>query len=424
MTRSHVKYQIARDDGDASDYFSQHNQEFQTVSKKEPSFWKNAIRAVLLISIYFVFSIGLTFYQQWLYRTYGFHFPLSVVFCHLIIKFLLSALVRCIRTCYKGQPQVKPPFQSLVASIGPPGIASGFDVALSNWALALISVSLYTMTKSTTIVFILAFSLIFNLEKKSWALISIVVMISGGLFMFTYKSTQFGILGFILCLLASFSSGIRWTTTQLVMQKSKLGLQNPIDMMYYLQPWMLLPVIPIGLWFEGSAVYSNFQSTNWNDVRSILSTSTAIAGGAIIAFHMEIMEFLVITYTSSLTLSISGIPKDICMVILAIEWYGDQISGINFIGLLICLGGIVLHVVQKVLASKSKTIENMELQAKSAMCNNSKIEDGVDMNLPLLTQKSTSLTNLLNADFSSEDDNEFDENSSQILSDILQRREQ
>jgi len=38
-------------------------------------------------------------------------------------------------------------------------------------------------------------------------------------------------------------------------------------------------------------------------------TLSAVVAGAIVAFSMEVMEFLVITYTSSLTLSISGIFK-------------------------------------------------------------------------------------------------------------------
>lgn len=53
-------------------------------------------------------------------------------------------------------------------------------------------------------------------------------MISCGLFLFTYKSTEFDLLGFILLLIASFSSGARWTLAQMLMQKSKLGLHNPI----------------------------------------------------------------------------------------------------------------------------------------------------------------------------------------------------
>ncbi|KAK9302099.1 hypothetical protein QLX08_005819 [Tetragonisca angustula] len=425
MTRSYIKYQIAKDADDTSDYFLQPIQEFSNVSKKEIPFWKKTFQIIILILCYFVLSVGLTFYVQWLYNTYGFHFPLIVVICHLLVKFLLSALIRCVRTCWKKQ-QFKLPFQSIIRMVMPVGIASGLDVGLSNWAISLITMSLYTMTKSTTIIFILGFALFLKLEKKSWTLTCIVTMISGGLFMFTYKSTQFGIFGFIICLLASFSSGIRWTMTQLIMQKSKLGMKSPIDMMYYMQLWMLLPIVPVMIWFEGPHLYNSFKSTDWDDVQTIAITTTAIFGSSIIAFHMEVMEFLVVTYTSSLTLSIIGIIKEICILILAVEWEGDQMSDLNFIGLLMCLCGITIHTIQKALSNRNKKAENLELQVNSLSSNNLKTEEGIDTNLPLLTQKSTSLTNLLNADFSSDEDDviKHGENSTQILSNILQRREQ
>ena len=426
MTRSHIKYQIAKDVDDTSDYFLQSVQELSSMSKKEISPWRKTLRTIILILIYFVLSVGLTFYVQWLYSTYGFRFPLVAVMCHLVIKFFLSALIRCVRTCYKRQQQVKLPWQSIIWMIMPIGIASGLDVGLSNWALSISTMSLYTMTKSTTIIFILGFALVFKLERKSWSLICVVVMISGGLFMFTYKSTQFIIFGFVICLFASFSSGIRWTMTQLIMQKSKVGMRSPIDMMYYMQPWMLLPIVPIMLWFEGSRIYTTFASTDWNDVHSLALTTSAVLGSAIIAFHMEVMEFLVVTYTSSLTLSITGIIKEICILILAVEWKGDQMSGLNFIGLLMCLGGITIHTIQKVLSNRNKKTENLELQLNSSLSNNLKNEEGVDTSLPLLTQKSTSLTNLLNAEFSSDEDGAVkeSEDSSEILSTIVQRREQ
>lgn len=79
----------------------------------------------------------------------------------------------------------------------------------------------------------------------------IVVMISSGLTMFTYKATQFDIFGFSLLIVASFSSGLRWTFAQVLMQKSKLGLNNPLDMVYYVQPWMLVAVLPLAVGFEG-----------------------------------------------------------------------------------------------------------------------------------------------------------------------------
>jgi len=55
-------------------------------------------------------------------------------------------------------------------------------------------------------------------------LLLVVLLIAGGLFMFTYKSTQFSAQGFMLVLCASFLGGIRWTLTQILMQKAELGM--------------------------------------------------------------------------------------------------------------------------------------------------------------------------------------------------------
>ena len=134
-------------------------------------------------------------------------------------------------------------------------------------------------------------------------------MISGGLVMFTYESTQFNFIGFVLCLIASLTSGVRWTMAQMIMQKSKLGLKNPIDMIYYMQPWMLLSIIPVTIVIESSKIYSDLMKMNWNDTALITSTISFVTVGAILAFSMEVLEFLVVTYSSSLTLSIIGIFK-------------------------------------------------------------------------------------------------------------------
>lgn len=79
------------------------------------------------------------------------------------------------------------------------------------------------MTKSTCIIFILAFSLSFGLEKRRPSLIAVVTLIAIGLFLFTYQSTQFNLEGFLLVLSASALAGLRWTLAQLVMQRKELG---------------------------------------------------------------------------------------------------------------------------------------------------------------------------------------------------------
>lgn len=83
-------------------------------------------------------SIQTNFFQ-------GFHFPLAVVICHLLVKFLFSAIIRCIRACWKKQQQLKLPLKSIIWMVMPIGIASGLDVGLSNWAISLITMSLYVI---------------------------------------------------------------------------------------------------------------------------------------------------------------------------------------------------------------------------------------------------------------------------------------
>ena len=89
---------------------------------------------------------------------------------------------------------------------------------------------------------------------QHWSQVFIVMFITIGLIMFTYKSTTFSFVGFIMVLSAAFFSGIRWTLSQLIMQKSKLGLANPIDFIFHIQPLMILSLLPIAIGVEGLSI--------------------------------------------------------------------------------------------------------------------------------------------------------------------------
>lgn len=75
--------------------------------------------------------------------------------------------------------------------------------------------------------------------------------------------------------------------------------------------------------------------------------------GAVLAFGMEVSEFMVLSQTSSLTLSVTGVLKEICQLVLAVETKGDQLSGVNVLGLVMCLAGIACHVAHKYSVFKS-----------------------------------------------------------------------
>ncbi|XP_067929952.1 solute carrier family 35 member C2-like isoform X2 [Watersipora subatra] len=242
-------------------------------------------------------------------------------------------------------------------------ITSILDIGLSNLSFEYITVSLYTMTKTSAIVFLLGFALLLRVEKFRWLQLVVVLCISLGLFLFTFESTQFNATGFIMCLVASIVSGLRWSLTQLIAQKDALGLTNPVDFMYHIQPWMICGLLPAAAVTEGLkfAVDTNF--INFPNSLTFFENFGILLVGAFMAFGLEFGEFLLVIKTSSLTLSVSAMFKE-CAILLIAHWlHGDEVSLINLLGLFCCLAGVAMHVYLKA----TKAPESSEQTGSSAV---------------------------------------------------------
>ena len=90
------------------------------------------------------------------------------------------------------------------------------------------------------------------------------------------------------------------------------GLQNPIDMMYHIQPWMIVGLLPLSSYFEGVAIATTENLFCFSDYSILFRNLGLVLLGAVLAFFLEFSEFLLVCQTSSLTLSIAGIFKVGC----------------------------------------------------------------------------------------------------------------
>ena len=128
------------------------------------SWWANVVKLFIIIAFYFVSSTVLTFYQKDLLKKLP--FPLSIVILHLALKFCLSGLGRFAWSKWTKEERITLTWKQYMSRVALVAIVSGLDIGLSQWSLEYVTISLYTMTKTTSTPFILLFGLLFKLEKK------------------------------------------------------------------------------------------------------------------------------------------------------------------------------------------------------------------------------------------------------------------
>uniref|UniRef100_A0A8R1HYQ8 TPT domain-containing protein n=1 Tax=Caenorhabditis japonica TaxID=281687 RepID=A0A8R1HYQ8_CAEJA len=248
-----------------------------------PTYREMVLRIALIAMLYYPLSIGLTFYQKWFIKNYK--LPLLVVSGHYILKYIFAITIRFIYECLRT-PRMRVSFRDQLRYLAPIGICASMDIGLSNWALEFVTVSLYTMAKSASILFIVAFSLLLRLERWRNSLGIETALIAAGLFLFTWKSSQLDLTGLMLVELAAACTGVRWTVSQMVMQRDDSSVRHPLDMVAHVQPWMMIPIVPMIWVFEGAEI-------SWQSVSSFQGhydpwlVVGLIAGGGFLAFCME-----------------------------------------------------------------------------------------------------------------------------------------
>lgn len=318
----------------------------------------------LLIAFWYCCSISISVYNKWMFskKNLDFHYPLFTTSIHMLVQFALASAVlyflphlrpRQIEdTDYTrldgadsdtNKPAVKPLMTRwfYLSRIGPCGSATALDIGLGNFSLRFISLTFFTMCKSSVLAFVLVFAVVFRLETLTWKLCAIILVMTMGVIMMVAGETDFSALGFILVMTASFCSGFRWSLTQILLLRNP-ATSNPISSIFFLTPVMFVALLVLALPIEGPAhVIDGF--------RVLAATKGPLLGTAIIlfpgflAFLMVAAEFALLKRTSVVTLSVCGIFKEVLTISAAGVVFGDELSPINVSGLIVTILSIAAY---------------------------------------------------------------------------------
>ncbi|TNY21993.1 triose-phosphate transporter family-domain-containing protein [Rhodotorula diobovata] len=306
-------------------------------------------RAGYIIMIWIALSSSVILQNAYILRTMRFNYPIALTTWHLVYATVGTRLLRRFTSMLDDVQNVQMSWDRWFKNIVPIGALFSGSLIFNNFAYLTLSVSFIQMLKAFTSVAVLGMSVLFGLEQMQPRKFVIVIAISCGVALASYGEIDFDMTGF-LCQ----ATGIAFEACRLVsIQKLLTGLKmGPLVSLYYFAPVcaaLNLLLIPI---FEGTAPFQ--------DALDVVGLPILV-GNASTAFLLNVAVVFLIGCASSLVLTLSGVIKDILLVLGSVILMGSTVTFTQALGYGIALGGLVVFKLPQ------ETTDKAWLQVRAAL---------------------------------------------------------
>ncbi|EPZ32710.1 TPT-domain-containing protein [Rozella allomycis CSF55] len=304
------------------------------------------------MSCWFILSALLSVYNKYIFgkKYFNFQFPLFMTSVNMLWHFLFSYFALDVLHLISEVNTSTQSWKSYLFYIIPCSVSAGLDIGLSNTSLKFISLTFYTMVKSSSPIFVLGFSFLFKLERVSIKLIIIIFVISIGVLLTVLAESEFDSLGFVLVIISTCLGGLRWCLTQILVQPVSRHSMHPLIAMRSLSPSMFITLLVVSLISEGpSTIFGSEYFTSFENF--LLTLGIGLVQG-IISFIMVLSEVKLLSLTSSVTLTIGGILKEMMMILISTLIFQDKLGPLNIVGFCITIMGILCFNIFRYLQAK------------------------------------------------------------------------
>eukprot|EP00571_Detonula_confervacea_P007491 CAMPEP_0172316452 /NCGR_PEP_ID=MMETSP1058-20130122/28265_1 /TAXON_ID=83371 /ORGANISM="Detonula confervacea, Strain CCMP 353" /LENGTH=403 /DNA_ID=CAMNT_0013030761 /DNA_START=188 /DNA_END=1399 /DNA_ORIENTATION=- len=307
---------------------------------------------------WFICSAALSSYNKVIFgKDRGaFPCPLLLTSVHFLVQWVFSYSVSALFPDYYGGKVVKDMSWKVYLGVSIPcGLVTAVDVGLSNLSLVRISITFFTMVKSSAPVWVLLSAFIFGLEKITWNLIMVGLLITAGEILTAFGEVEFDTVGFLLVLSAAICGGIRWTLVQFKLQKLDPPLGGPVVTMRVLASTMFFSMLLLSFILERPwNALGPEHGDYFIDFEHGMKTISLGLSGAFIAIAMVLCEFWLILNSNAIVLMIGGVVKEMLTIFVGVTFFGDNLNLVNVSGIVVVFLGVFLYKVTYHLSNLEK----------------------------------------------------------------------
>jgi len=285
---------------------------------------------VYLIAQWVFFSSTIILFNKHILTGYKFPYPATLVLIHMLFASACCTTAKVLG--WVEIPQLA--LRQWLTQILPVGLCFAVSLVLGNAAYLYISVAFVQMLKASTPVAVLLCSFAFGLEKPTFKLAGFIVLISAGISTACANEIDMSMIGVAVQMSAVGAEALRLCLVNMLLTSKGLRLSS-LATLYYVAPACALCLFPPWLWWEGRPLLHHHMAPLHHVGAPLLLLNASV----VVLLNLSTMAL--IKHTSALTLNVSGVFKDIGLILWSVYVSGAIVTPLQYVGYGVALAGVV-----------------------------------------------------------------------------------
>ncbi|KAI3338614.1 triose-phosphate transporter family-domain-containing protein [Ustulina deusta] len=292
-----------------------------------------SIHPAFYIALWIALSSSVILFNKWVLFSAKFDYPLFLTTWHMAFATLMTQLMAKFTTTLDSRHKVPMNTNTYIKAIVPIGIMFSLSLIFGNFAYLYLSVSFIQMLKATNAVVTLFATWAFGMAAPSLNKLFNVTAIVIGIAIASFGELKFDGLGFIVQVSGIICEALRLVMVQRLLSSEEFKM-DPLVSVYYYAPACAI----INGFFT---ILIEIPRMTAGDILQV-GLITLIAN-AFVAFLLNVSVVLLIGKTSAVVLTMSGVLKDILLVVASMAIFGDPVTLQQYFGYSIALAGLVYY---------------------------------------------------------------------------------
>ncbi|KAF4450389.1 hypothetical protein F53441_6513 [Fusarium austroafricanum] len=301
-------------------------------SQKASPSWKVA----LYMGTWIISSNSTILFNKWLIDTAGFKYPPKAILLtaiHLIFASIVTQILARTTTMLDSRHELPNSWDFFLTTVLPIGIVSAGSLVCGNMVYLHLSVALIQMLKAASPVTVLLVSWMFGLVNPTMGRVANILVIVLGVAIASAGAVKFSFVGFFFQIFGLGFEAVRVVLIQIMLNSKGLKMDAMTGLYYYAPVVALLNLV--------SAAIIELPHFDIADLHRVGFFMLLL--NAAVAFTLNFTSMVLIGKTSGLVMSLSGIFKNILLIVCSVIIWHTALTPIQLLGYTITLHALIYY---------------------------------------------------------------------------------